>query len=472
VAVYTLRQPDSLSTEYVMTLIFGFSMLIRILSITTILFNFMSLELNAWEGHFMLTYAALAQMPELAHKSLITSESLSSFLESEKSALGPLLKNYESWAQQNIQAYPALPPDLYFDAPQNPGTTLTQKFLYSIRVNPNLVFSNFVLYSPHTPHRIKNNFSAEEKLQAPISSLFAWRPSDPVVEKVLDKQQLTVEEILASGSEEPDHGLDFGLFADNESTYGKRMGFGEQPFGNPVVSFSSQAPFHMGFYFEKPLLYWVVGWLKRCYPEYRISLFLTLAEHAFKTHHDYWGYRFLGWALHYIQDLTQPYHATLVPGASWLKLIGLNSLELLGFKTPAQNVRQLLTNRHLALENYQLESTINLSSNDALKKALQDNNLDKKYPDFTFNYTRNIVAKEAHERATTTDNLLQRALPHVYVSDPTYIFPSAEAGLNLRELAFKKDPKEAQKLELDFLALMKSFGAHTRNALKSLLPKP
>ena len=42
--------------------------------------------------------------------------------------------------------------------------------------------------------------------------------------------------------------MDIGLFADNGTDFGQGYGFGIQPFGNPNLEYSSQAPFHMGFY--------------------------------------------------------------------------------------------------------------------------------------------------------------------------------------------------------------------------------
>lgn len=419
---------------------------------------------SAWEGHYMLSYAALGDWPGLSKKAIISPESLKSFVEAEKNSLIQVLKDYEQWAEKNIQAYPALPKNLVFDGSD------TKKFLMSLRINPELSYTNFVLYAPKMPHRIHREFSAEEKSEYLIASLVKnLRAEENVVEKVINEDKLSALEILASASEEPDHGLDFGLWEDNNSSYGKLMGLGMQPFGNPVVSFSSQAPFHMGFYFEKKLLYWAASWLKRCYPEYRISQFITLARHAFATGHSYWGYRFLGWALHYIQDLTQPYHADLAPGSSWLKLIGLNSLEIMGIKKPAQDMRQLLTNKHLALENYQFESIRNLSSNNLLNQVLTDSQADKNYPPFTFDYARKIVAQEARSRANHTDMLIKLAFPSGYVKDPEYIFSGTDSSINLRDRAFSHDPQSAQKLEFDFLNLMRSYGSHTRNTIKALI---
>jgi len=52
---------------------------------------------------------------------------------------------------------------------------------------------------------------------------------------------------------------------------------------------------------------------------YRAGLYAQLAVGALSTGHPYWGFRFLAWSLHYIQDLSQPWHTILLPGLSYLK---------------------------------------------------------------------------------------------------------------------------------------------------------
>ena len=434
-------------------------------------FIFFSLQVFAWEGHYLLTYGALRDWSELSG-ALIKPESLDKFVLKEKDSLEKLLKDYEDWAGKNIKSYPALPKNLAFNNNSN-TQELTRNFLYSIRVNPEIEYINFVLYPPGVNHRIKNSFTPEEKIKEPVKTLLALSADNPVVEKIGERDLVSPVEILTAASEEPDQvKLDIGLFEDNNTSYGPLMGLGKQPFGNPVVSYSSQAPFHMGFYYEKPILYAAASWLKQSYPEYRISLFLTLSRHAFATGHDYWGYRFLGWALHYIQDLTQPYHSTLAPGWSWLKLIALNTLELLGVPKPAQDLRQLLTNRHLVLENYQFESAKNISSNDLLSRALTNYNQDKKYPIFSTQYPREIVAKESHDRANLLDSLIVNSVPAKYVNKPDYIFTGTDPLINIREIAFKHNFLQAHKLDFEFINLMSAYGSHTRNAIRALLPKP
>lgn len=203
------------------------------------------------------------------------------------------------------------------------------------------------------------------------------------LKKVAPGQKLSASEILASGSKEPDQGMDFDLWKNNNSRFGALYNFGEQPFGNPLLSFGTQAPFHMGFYHEPALLYRAGDFLKRCYPEYRIMQFMALSRFAFASNHPYWGYRFLGMADHYLQDLTQFYHARVAPDMSLPKLIGINLLAMVGFDQFKRDTTQLLTNKHLGLENYQYGSIKAAlaapNANSKILKALQDQSSDSGY---------------------------------------------------------------------------------------------
>lgn len=66
--------------------------------------------------------------------------------------------------------------------------------------------------------------------------------------------------------------------------------------------------------------------------------FMSKARELLRTGDTYWGLRFLGYALHYLQDLMQPYHVT--PGRVW---------ELIQYPfNPA--IRSLLRNAHTATD--------------------------------------------------------------------------------------------------------------------------
>ena len=104
----------------------------------------------------------------------------------------------------------------------------------------------------------------------------------------------------------------------------------------PSVSMKTAAPFVAGAY---PLL--------------RVHQFSGLAELAFRTGHPYWGWRFAGWALHYVQDLTQPYHARVLPGVGVTRMLWVNAIDMIGIHGPKNDAVTLVSNRHTAIENYQ-----------------------------------------------------------------------------------------------------------------------
>ncbi len=52
----------------------------------------------------------------------------------------------------------------------------------------------------------------------------------------------------------------------------------------------------------------------------RAQLFFDLSREAFTQGHPYWGARFLAWSLHYVEDLTQPFHAVQVPSMDYLRV--------------------------------------------------------------------------------------------------------------------------------------------------------
>lgn len=421
---------------------------------------------GSWEGHFMITHAALSSWQSLRSMPLIQTESLSEFVADEKQGLTRVLASYETWAHQNISEYPELPNEIVFNGDRTPKEQLVENFLLSLRINPELTYPNFVLYPKEAPQRIGQAFGDEELKELPLRSLIAREDYRQGLKKVLPGEPISALEVLVAASEEVDHGMDLGLWQDSGTWYGAQMGMGPQPFGNETSLISSQAPWHMGFFHESPLIYGAYPLIKGSYPEYRISLFTTLARFAFSTGHDYWGYRFLGWALHYVQDLAQPFHAKLAPGMSLVDLAVTHLAERFGFRKPMQNMRQLLTNRHFALENYQYFSLLDLNVNHPLKDALRKGRHDPRYPLADLEYPRATVALESYNSAEVINALLIKALPARFVKDPRYVIPDEDEMPNLRQIAFKRSEKNALSLEEEFLNLMSATGVHTRNMIE------
>ncbi|MFH1064170.1 MAG: hypothetical protein V1729_03765 [Candidatus Woesearchaeota archaeon] len=73
----------------------------------------------------------------------------------------------------------------------------------------------------------------------------------------------------------------------------------------------------------------------------RVVHFYGLAKQAFEKDDPYWGFRFLARAMHYVQDMSQPYHTRQF---SWRQIVWTN---------PYFGTVQAITNYHFAYESYQ-----------------------------------------------------------------------------------------------------------------------
>ena len=152
---------------------------------------------------------------------------------------------------------------------------------------------------------------------------------------------MTARDVLCTFSDEPDWGMDQDLFLI------EKYGYGEPPYGG-ASGLSSQAAFHMAFFRENPLLFRLLPRLRLSFMEERIRVFLDLANLAFTHGSDYWGWRFTAWAMHYVQDVTQPYHARAFPFPLYKVFLRfINSGNLATFVEKHQN---LLRNRHTLFE--------------------------------------------------------------------------------------------------------------------------
>ena len=205
----------------------------------------------------------------------------------------------------------------------------------------------------------------------------------------------------------------------------------------------------------------------------RALQYLRLAQFAFRTGHDYWGYRFLGWGLHYVQDLTQPYHATVMPSRSSAGMIWINLLNTVGVGGPQQDAIQLLTNRHLALENFQrnlmLDHYRKNDRNTPSFRALSTTSDDAKYDYRNSQYIRDIVAGESAAAASELDELLEESLPESVAQDPDRIYEGVTPEDDMYSQL--KESERAEALIQKLLPLFRSVGIHTRNYIRMGLQK-
>ncbi|WP_293137145.1 hypothetical protein [Moritella sp.] len=318
---------------------------------------------NAWSEHSLITYPILNTMPEVAQQAPIKVETLAEFVTAEAHGLETLLATNEDWLRQNFPYYKPRPDALAFDAA---GQDLLTSFIHAIRINPNARINPYIQLLPGQDKQGRRRLDASEV--AVFTNLDNYNKMTFV--EVKSGDLVTPIEVLVSANDDPDNGLDIGLFADSNTDAGKLYGFGNQAFGNPALEYSTQAPFHMGFYHESSVLFTLAPFLRDTFPDYRVHMYKALSEYAFSTGHDYWGWRFMGWGLHYVGDIAQSYHATLQPGVSTVSSLWTNAKDMMGFPQAKIDAIQLLSNRHLVLEAFQAIITKQAYENNDFSSAL------------------------------------------------------------------------------------------------------
>jgi hypothetical protein len=423
---------------------------------------------GAWSNHALGTWPALAAMPELRDVAPVKVERLESFVATQSTGIGELLRAEEQWARQSVPSYPPLPDALAFRADAASADELRRRFVAAVRINPESRLALFVQLPPGqgADGRVTLRESDVTVLKRTESTKFntfvALKEGDPV--SVLD--------VIATASDEPDYGLDIGVWEDNGTAYGQAYGFGKQPFGNPKIEFGSQAPMHIGFFHESAIAYRAAPFLQRTFPEYRIHLWASLAAYALRSGHPYWGWRFAGWALHYVQDLTQPYHARVLPGVGLASMLWVNALDVAGVHGPKARAIALVTNRHLALENYQLrwlrDAHLRHDRDDAALRALADTARDAQAT-YRPDMPRRVITLQASDLADALDATLAARLPAKYTSDPDYVFGQTETGLDLYAEVAKSGPASRQAMAEAIAPLLGNFGVYSRAFVRSLL---
>jgi hypothetical protein len=370
----------------------------------------------AWTEHPLISYQTLSALPEVRDAKPVKAEELDAFLKAEEKGLAAALAQEEAWARQNLAWYKPLPQALAFQATGD-SKDIRRRFCHAVRINPDAPFALYLALLPGMDARGMPLITPE--LLTVLKNTSSWKATRFV--RLSKGALVSPLSVVTTATDEPDFGLDIGLYADNDTAFGRIYGFGKQPFGNPHLEYGSQAPFHMGFYHEAWIVNALAGFAKQTYPEYRIHLYQTLSRIAFQTGHYYWGWRFTGIGLHYIIDLTQPYHTTLMPGASVLRMLWINTLAMIGIKGPKADAIQLLSNRHTALEKFQQL---------VLQQAYREKN--PRYPVFlalrsmgacppwTDRTPRDVISARSNALADRTDRVVEQTMPARLVSDPAF----------------------------------------------------
>ncbi|CAM8652353.1 hypothetical protein MCEMSEM22_01644 [Comamonadaceae bacterium] len=432
------------------------------------LLGLVSSTAGAWGNHTLGAYRALEAMPEVMNAAPVVVEPLESFLKAEEKTIEALLASHEAWAVANLQSYPPRPAKLAFTAnPDRSDEARRLAFAHAMRIAPNSRFALFIQPDPKTAVSPAPRLPSEAVTTLPMLGNASQK-----FQPLKAGDTVAALAVVASAADEPDYGLDINLFEDSPSEWGKMYGFGTLPFGNPLLVYGSQAPFHMGFMHENKVLYTAAPFIKRTFPQLRVYQYSTLASLAFRTGHPYWGWRFAGLALHYLQDLTQPYHASLSPGDSTLKLLAVNAMAMAGLSGMKNNMVTLLSNRHLALEKYQAEVLLNsaLAKQDTpIDHALRNLEKDSSYPEWHDLYLRNVVSAQAAGYGPKIAQTLVDSMPESFVSDPSFDFGANEEKVTMVKEMAKAQPEAKSRLDALVAELLSNFGAHSRNAVRGIL---
>ncbi|MEJ5258146.1 MAG: hypothetical protein WHS64_07865 [Fervidobacterium sp.] len=156
-----------------------------------------------------------------------------------------------------------------------------------------------------------DDFAGQRKFFDPLGD--GKFPSDPAP---VDGK-LPVWQILTIYAQFPDFGMDEGLnLSPLQALIGNSQGVRHMRYKLGIIE---------AFEGDKSFLY-----------------FVNMSQEAFSKNDSYWGLRFLSYALHYMEDLFQPYHET--PGSFWEVLMSLMD----------KKTMNLLNNAHYTYDNYLL----------------------------------------------------------------------------------------------------------------------
>jgi len=411
----------------------------------------------AWSNHSLGSQLALQNLPQLQRT--LTYEPLQAFLDAQAPAIEQLLDEQEAFARAHFPDYPPRPNDLRFEAASSLPEQRRAEFLQALRVNPQIRLAGFVQQLPGQGDEGRPRLMAEQVLVfRKIGPWSHWRYL-----ALQPGEAVSALQVLSSAADEPDYGHDINLFSDNPGEVGARYNFGVQPFGDARFEYSSQAPFHIGYYHEPELVLQAAPYLRRTLPHWRIYQYTGLARLALATGHDYWGYRFLGWALHYMQDLTQPYHAKTVPGFSTPELMLIALKGAAGYPQDRQAAIARVADRHTAIEEYQLERMQQLMDEQTPAPLLQayTQTPPDAYPTYSVDYAQQVVAAESYATADALDQVIGQWLARKPAAAPGF-----SGGNQLTQA--QADPVLEQML----VVLFKRFGAHTRNVVHTTLATP
>ena len=292
-------------------------------------------SLYGWGTHYLITrQIMLHDSVKQKVNEKVKAVEIEQFIVDTKDQLPKIFKDYYTWLKQANKKR-------FKSQTFNPATPTLTEFLKAARLNPDTRFP------------LVNRLAPGEKAtgkQIPgfkVSKWLAWDKKFQSFEIIAGKN-VTGASVLATFVDEPDWGLDHELWV-----Y-ENYGYGKQPYGEPKGE-SSKAPFHMQFLNENFLVRTFAPKFLEGMVEERMELFGRLSKVAYDNGHKYWAYRFASWAMHYIQDMAQPYHSKTIPSAGFFYYLNyVFSFGIIGDgkKEIEAETTMLMKNRHFLYEDF------------------------------------------------------------------------------------------------------------------------
>jgi hypothetical protein len=189
---------------------------------------------------------------------------------------------------------------------------------------------------------------AKESLRDAYSDIAGLLLLNPEA-KIPSLSAKTPREILAISVDDPDQGMDREL-PDSADPSDDRKYMGGS-IGPPSTGFRHM--YWSGWNWRKPIATFQIPTRALGQSPDRIELFANETRDRLRRGDTAWGMRLLGWTLHYLQDLTQPFHAAQVPTPRmipWTKLFAWPPAE--GWKNLVREATRTITNYHWAYETY------------------------------------------------------------------------------------------------------------------------
>jgi hypothetical protein len=171
--------------------------------------------LRAWTEHTLISYPVLSSMPQVKNAQPVKVESLEAFLMAEGKKLEALLRQQEAWAKQNLPWYAPLPETLTFKASAD-AAEARLRFCRAIRINPNAILPLYLQLIPGQDTQGRPVLMGRDVTFIEDQSDIR----DTVFVRLQAGEKANPLDIISTATNEPDLGLDIGLFEDNQTAFG------------------------------------------------------------------------------------------------------------------------------------------------------------------------------------------------------------------------------------------------------------